>query len=590
MRDTLTSVRNQASAELEILVVSFDGGAEAARAAAQDDSRARFLTADSVSAARALGVEHSQGSHVLVASPGDRYPDAAVADLVPTLTEGETLWLHDGLDNGTVVPGDLAGDLELRPDLARLPYLGRLLVPRERLVGAAADDDLDGMQTALAVLRYGCTMTPFRAYADARGATTGPAESDRDPFDDLPAVIERDRVTQLALADLPPAVEQRALGGLLGIEIFLEHAHLASDEQWQQLGEHCRAVRDVAAGQLDSLPVVLRTMALLAADGRRDDVESLVARRLGEADFPTRVRDGRVLADLGVDLPDDALEVGEEESALVAAARRFLVEEGATRIEVLAGVRHLDTGPHRVVAGRLVGGDRALPLVVRLDSDPGVTHWLGGSGHDQDGGLLTLIVPAGDLTPGAWEIELDWSDREVRRVARVRHLIAQGSAARPAIEVRPGLLGQLQVRHGRVALLATLEPGTATAGHPDEIAERAQPAPSTLTRFAVEGGQVRLTVDRAVDRVRLIGGGLEVEAEPGSPGFWTVPLRTNADAMLPTGPYELLFSSDGEEVPVRPSSNLVDLLPLEAATGDRRVQLLLHGGTGVRVGLRRRLR
>ncbi|HEX4189387.1 MAG TPA: glycosyltransferase [Marmoricola sp.] len=589
MRDTLASVRNQASAELEIVVVCFDGGSEAARAAAQDDTRARFLDADSVSAARAVGVEHSKGDHVLVASPGDRYPDAAIADLVPTLADGETLWLNDGLDNGTVVPGDLAGDLELRPDLARLPYLGRLVVPRERLLGAATDDDLDGMQTALAVLRYGCTMTPFRAYADARDAATGPPVPDSDPFDELPAAIERDRVTQLALADLPPAAEQRALGGLLGIEVFLTHAAVAGDEQWQQLGDHCRTLRDRAPGQLDSLPVTLRALALLAAEDRRDEVESLVARARGRTGFPTRVRAGRVLADLGADLPDDVLEVGEDESTLVAAARRFVIDDGSTRLEVLAGVRHLDTGPNRAVAARLVGGDRALPLVVRLGSDPAVTHWMGGSGHDQDGGLLTLIVPVEDLTPGAWEIELDWSDREVRRVARVRHLIAQGSAARPPVEVRPGLLAQLQIRHGRVALLATLQPGTATAGHPDEITGLDEPAPPTLSRFAVEDDLVRLTVDRSVDRVRLRGGGLEVEAAPGSAGFWTLPLATSLDGAehpLPAGPYELLFSADGGDVPVRPSANLVDLLPLEQGAGERRVQLLLHRSTDVRVRLR----
>lgn len=550
---TLSSVRDQPSPAIEIVVVSYDGGTVAAHEAAADDTRARFFTAHGVAEARAVGLRRSAGTFALVATAGDAYPPGALADLLPALDPAETLFLSAGADDD----GERA-DLRTRPTAARAPYLGRLVVARSRLRAGDAEDP-DGMEIALDLLAAGFTATPFPAYRDARDTKPGPFAPRVDPLPGLPARVARDRATLDRLAGSEPAQDQRALGALDGLRDFLEAAEGADDATWSALVEHARSLRAEVPDQLDTLAVVPRVQALLTADDRRGDLVALVARLRQDPDFPTRVVDGRVIADLGVEVGEEHLVVGEEESRLEVQARRLLRVGDVLEIELRVGLRTVEQPTSPQVTAQLVTADRAVVVPV-VASGPEV---------------FRLRIPVAELAAGHGEIELDWADQGVRRTGVITEVAPYGSAARAAVPVADHLAARLLTRFGRVVLAVT-------AAVPDAD-------DATVTRIEVTGSSLQLTTPRHVDAVRLEGNGREVVAVAGAPGFWTVPLVADSwglgEVPLPTGAYRLHLSSAGAAVPAKPSPAVVDQLPAETRTPLHRVELRRGGAGGVVVRL-----
>lgn len=569
---TLSSVRDQPSPEIEIVVVTFDGGHDTALAAAGDDTRARFLRATDVAEARDLGVRRSAGSHVLIAGPGDLYPAGALADLVGVLAPSEVLLLSDG-------PTDPEpADLDTRPDVARSPYLGRLILPRPsalRVIARPPDPDPDGLRTALDVLARGFTPTPYAAWRDDRGPKPRLFSHRYDPLPHLGSRIAAD----LASLDIGvvPVRQQRALGALDTLRPFLESAEGADDPTWERLSAHAATLVAAGRDQLESLDIVPRALALLAADGRREDLvrfATLVTDRRSGQDLRTEVKGDRVVAELGVDLPEDDRVIGEHQSCLVAQARRLYVEDAILHLEVFLGIRHVDQTRPPVVGASLVDGDRSLPLLVRSGSDAAVTRWMDETEHDHDAGLLELSIPAADLTPGAWEIHLDWADGDLRRAGMVTGLAQSGSASRPPFEIRDGIFVGLKARHARVALRVT--------DVPVEIKE------PTLNRVELAENELRLTVAPDVDQVRLVGSGLSVEARAGNPGFWSIPLTADPWGLgarpLPSGVYKIRLYRAGAKVAVLASVPLTDRLPEDRSTALHRVQVLAaRDGVAVRL-------
>lgn len=563
---TLTSVRDQPSPAIEILVVGYDGGLELARSTAGDDTRVRFLAADDVAGARAAGLAKAKGEFVLVATAGDRYPANAIADLLPALLPGETLLLADTYDDAG------PADLVVRPDLARFPYLGRLVLPRERAVALAAsvpDADADAMPVALAALAAGFSSTPYPAWSDDRGPKPRLFTVRHDPLPGLAARVGADLASLLATEGA--ARQQRALGALAVLRPFLESAEGADDATWSQLVEHARVLLAEAADQLESLDLVPRVLALLAAADKRAELVAYAAtvteRRSGE-DVPTVVEDGQVRARLDVPLPPDALVVGEHESSLVAQARRLVLDDDVLRLEVFVGVRHTHQVDPPTVAARLVNGDASLGLHVRTGSDVAVTRWMDETEHDHDAGVVELSIGVQDLRPGAWEIELDWAAGGLRRSGLVTGVAATGSASRRPLAVA-GHAVHLVAAHGRVALRVS-------DGVPEE-------RPATLSRIELVGTELRITAAPDVDTVHLTGKGLAVEARSGAAGFWTVPLEADVWGQgvlpLPSGSYRLKFERAGKRVPVVPASTVVDRLPTEHRSDRHRLQMLLSGET-----------
>lgn len=572
LRETLGSVRDQASPEIEIVVVGYDGGLPVARDLAGDDTRTRFFGAASVAAARSLGVNRASGSLVLVASPGDVYLPGALADLVPALGTDEAVLLVSRI----AAPGP--ADLSTDPGAAGAPYLGRLVVPRSRARAATGigDDDADGFLTALSVLRDGFTVGPWPTYRSTREARPAPFRPVPNPLPELESHCARDRATLQALTDLPSARSARARGALLGLRPFLEVAEAATETQWRLLVEHALACRDLADGSDLDGDVVSRAMALLAAADQRDAVLRLVTARVRD-DFATEVRDGRVIADLGVAaglLTDDDLEVSSLQSELVAQARRLRVDGPILRLELLVGVRHLDQAPTDIVRAELLGPAGPVPFRVSLTSDPAVDLWMGESEHDHAAGLVSLELATADLPDAPCPIALVWSDGELERHAVVTAVAANGSAARRPVPLDADRAVGLHLRHGRVALAVT--------GSAEEPA-------ASVTRVEVDGDVLRLTVAREITAVWLEREGRRVPGVPGAPGFWTVPLVADpwglGAAPLPSGIYRLVLEAGDRSVPARAGRDLMDELPAERRTDLHRVRVLRRGGDGVVVRL-----
>jgi CDP-glycerol glycerophosphotransferase (TagB/SpsB family) len=499
---------------------------------------------------------------VLATSTGDFYLSGALADLVQVLDPTETLLLsahRDDVGDGGPV------DLRIKPTAARAPYLGQIVVAKGRLSDPDPDPDPDGMLTALTLLADGFTATPFRAYRDARGSKAGPFAPRVDPLPGLASHLARDRASIQALSGLAPAQTQRAIGAALGLQTFLKAAEQADASRWAMLVDHCRVLHELAADQLESIDVVSRAKLLLAAGGRRDELAALTVRRRFNNDYPTTVLDGQLVADLGVDLPSGLLVVGEEESPLVARVRRFELADGCLELELLTGVRHLDQLVPGQMTARLVGPGASIRAQVEVGLDPAVTVWLAEDQHDHDAGLVRLRFSAAELAAGPWDIELDWTDGELRRSGWVESLDRNGSAGRARIAISEASSARLVERFERVVLVVSV--GVPT------------PRAANLTRVEVTENSLRLTVDRSVDSIDLIGHGHRVAATAGLAGFWTVPLAAVAWGLgaspLPTGSYRLVFATGGVSVPVAAAASLIDLLPAESSTPQHRVQLQL---------------
>lgn len=575
LHDTLVSLRHQPSPEIEFLVAGSGAHLAAARAAAGDDTRARFVEAPGVPAALAAGLKRSRGRFVLVAAPGDRYPDGALADLLPVLVAGETLLLADQVEDGG------PADLVLRPDLARLPYLGRLVTPREQILAALGSHhapDPDGMPLALALIAAGVTVTPYRAHEDGRWNRPGPFVVQTNPLPRLAAQVERDRGTLAALVGADPAREQRALGALVRLQPFLEYAEAAGAADRQLLTAHTQSLLGLATDHLEDIDVVPRVLALLASAGRYDELVVLVGSRRFSDDLATTVTDGVVRADLGVALDPGVLVVGEHESRLSAQVRRLHLEGDSVVLEVLAGVRRVDQMSPPVVEARLVDGDRTVGLRVDVGADAAVTRWFAEPEHDHDHGLLTLRAPIASLSRGHWQLELDWVDGDLRRSGMATGIVSVGSAGRGELPMggRADLTVRLRARHGRVAV---------------EVAEAGDTAPAqdSLRRIEVLDDRLRLTTDTDIDAVWIEGNGHRVAGTSSTRGFWTIELADDRWGLgagpLPSGGYQLRFGAAGRPVAVTPAPGLVDLLPAEHRTSLHRVQLLRADRGGLRIQL-----
>ncbi|MCX6394855.1 MAG: hypothetical protein NTV23_00005, partial [Propionibacteriales bacterium] len=233
LRVTLSSVRDQPSPGIEIVVVSSDdAGDEAARAAAGDDTRARFFRAGSVPQARLHGLRRSRGRHVLIAAPGDVYPARALVDLLVGLDDDATLLLAPEIVDGPT--------LEEAPRLAATPYLGRLLLPRARastLLTEIADPDPDGFLISLRALQEPFDVAAFTGHRDARSDPRGPFVPRPDPYAGLADRVARDRASTEALAGRDHARAVRARAALTGLRPFLAVAEAATDADWARLVE-----------------------------------------------------------------------------------------------------------------------------------------------------------------------------------------------------------------------------------------------------------------------------------------------------------------------------------------------------------------
>lgn len=547
-----------------------DEARRTAEAVAGDDTRVRIFDAPEVSTARLAGLRRARAQHHLLAAAGDVYLPGAVEAAIGLLGDPRPVVLgREGEPGGRT-------DLDESPQVAACLRLGRLVLPK--VDPATVDDpDPDGASSAARLLRAGFTVTGRPAYLDAREAAPPPHAARRDPLPGLEARVRSDRaaLAELAVQDLPAAHCHAAAGAVRSLQPFLEHAEVATPDQWAALSAHAAALLTAAADRVADVPVLPRVLARLAADDRRDDVVGLVdARRFAGDDFPTSVVDGEVRADLGVRVDAGALRLGEHETRLRARVQRLAVHEGQLVLQVQGGLRHVDQTEAPRVTAVLGDGERRLVLEVSVADDPAVDQWLAEPEHDHPAGLVTARIPLDQLAPGSWQVALTWQTQGLERSGVVEEVDHQGSAGRRRL-VAGDLAVHLSESPGGVRLRVERYAGDALE-HDVEAVE-------------IGASSLHVTLRGDADHVFLEGEGLHLDAVRQHHGVWAVPLVHDVwglvERPLPTGSYRLHVERLHTRRPAVLAPRVLDRVPEETRTAAHRLRLLRGHADGLVVRL-----
>ena len=403
------------------------------------------------------GVRRATGSYLALLEAGDLLAPGALRALAGAL---------DGSGSDLAVAGAgtrLRSTLESAPEAATSVDLAAMVVRTEfwRAAGlrAALGPAVEWLPAVQAVSRaatFDVVGDPVR-----RGARRGsgvpfnamlgiaPQLGEVLPWVDL-------AVTELGAPALRPA-QQHLVRWLLGqaISRYLEEAESCDSVAWQLLAELVRRLLELLGGGdgdgagdgagLAGVPVESRVRAYLAVAERRVDLEQFNAARWHEDEqYPTELREGRVLAVLPVrDVPDDVLRLAPEETALVTQLRRARwTDEGLLELEVVAWTRRVGAvlGAARVELTLVSGSGRRIPLQVTTGAAPEVNQLAGERHHDHSDGLHTATVDPAVLRaagPGSWTLHVSWERAGVRRTGEVRDVERRGSVA--ALEPRDGV-------------------------------------------------------------------------------------------------------------------------------------------------------
>lgn len=341
----------------------------------------------SIAAARNAGLDRATGRYARLVEASDTLPWHSTSRLVRALADGPhgtvagrssagTGWRDRAFPPG---PGTDPGLADRLLDLDRWRAAGLLfadahgrfadptLVAADRLLGCATLDEVTHEDRDRAL---GLPFGHLRRWAEEADGWLAAVEDAAGGGDGSPAWAAR--------------VLDRRLPALLG------DVESLSDAQWQRLVAVAGRLGSAAAPE--SVRAEARVLAWLTAHDRRDDVTRIVLDRWrGPDDLPTTVRAGRVLADLGVDVPAAAAELGAPETPLVLRPQRRTPD----RLELVAFVRGVSTTEPPEVRARVDG--RAVQ--VDTHATPAATRVAGEAEHDHDHGWLVVSLPgrAGEL-------------------------------------------------------------------------------------------------------------------------------------------------------------------------------------------------
>ena len=323
--------------------------------------------------ARNAGVAAAQRDTVLVLEATQRADRAGVERLVASLTGAS-----QPVVAGRGSAADLARVLWRRESVPTFdPAHGRF--PQAALVEAAEVD------ARVIAHDEGPWATPF--------GTVPPVADELDAF----ARLVADRPDAPWLGDLLATV-----GGA-----FLDDLEHASPEAVEAFAEALRKVPDAALAQVG---VEDRLRLWLVAQGQHAAMSRLtVDRWFTRGQFPTRVEDGLVLADLpvpGVDVPASVLAVPVR---LGASLRRAVPVAGGWQLTVFASARWVDlaTHPPTVTVRAVHGSGHAVELPVSPAPDAAATRHVGTAHQNHDAGAVRVDLAAAALDrPGRWRVEV----------------------------------------------------------------------------------------------------------------------------------------------------------------------------------------
>ena len=420
VRASLDSARDQSVARLEIVVVVMDERlAPLARRAESEDSRVHTVESfgSEYGRARQFGAVAARTDWLLFLSPRQVLLPGAVAALLEARGERRTVVLGQVEDPDT--------------SWARLPLLGRLLLPADQW-GAALDDGEPDGQTVAVVLVADTYDATGHSYDEApvpvlRDEVAQARLLDRvdDPAPHLSSRVAQDRsmIASLDRDELAEERSERATGALerdlprfvLGVEHY-------DEPQWTLLSNHVEEMVATAGDHgMAAVPVEDRVALWLAAGGRREELTAFVAsRRFAAGELATSVEDGRVLAAFDAapkDVPEALLTLGEAETPLRVQVRRSRIDDDELHLELFVGVRNVES-ESPTVRVRLVD-QPSLALAAEVSSDPAVTRWMAEPHQRHHEGVVRTRVPLAAIGSAGWRLEIELDDRGVRRTGTV---------------------------------------------------------------------------------------------------------------------------------------------------------------------------
>jgi CDP-glycerol glycerophosphotransferase (TagB/SpsB family) len=333
----------------------------------------------SIAAARTAGLAAATGRYARLLETGDTLPWHSTARLVRALVDSAHGTAAGRSSAGTgwrdrafpAAPGTDPGLADRIIDVARWRAAG--------LVFAEAHDRFADPTLAAADRLLGCARIDEVTHEDrerALGLPFGHLRRWALEADAWLAAIEE-------VTDPAPGWAARVLDRRL--PALLGDVESLTDLQWRRLVAATGRLWPFATPA--SVRAESRVLAWLTAHDRRADVNRLVLDRWrGPDDLPTVVRDGRVLADLGVDVPAEAAELGEAETPLVLRPQA----RSGDRLELVGFVRGVSTTEPPVVTATADG--RRLPVESRATA--AATRVAGEAEHDHDHAWLVLDLPA----------------------------------------------------------------------------------------------------------------------------------------------------------------------------------------------------
>lgn len=481
---------------------------------------------------RRVGVEQARGDLVHLLDAGDRLRPSALEALVGAL---------ESTDAPLAVaarPAGGLGTLWTAPSVLADPELGHRLFRRSFLRGldlpepSPLDRWLPGVLVHRAADRF--AQVELDVLEDLRRGT-GVAFGGQQVLAPH-AVAFADAVhTQLRALEEAGLDEAAASlrAHLVGTEVgpYLDDAERCDAEQWHALS----ALADGLAERAGlAAPVRVRVALWLAAQGRRGDLVAFTAERWwrdGDR-FPTRVLDGALLAVAPVEVPAEALLVGESESPLRGVLRRARWEGETLALELLAHVRGLACDPSTTRAELTLasaGASVVVPVTWGQDVEANLVDPDPHQDHSRD--VLHARVSPTTLGPGRWSLRLAVETDGVRRAGVVREVERRGSA------------GALPPRHGLwldpdTGELVVGEPATAAPITPATVVEEVLLEDDVLVIRTA--GARPATVSVTGDRGTASG-----EPQETGPGRHEVRVRLEHDpwgrgrAPLPTGSYRI---------------------------------------------------
>ena len=375
----------------------------------------------------------------------------------------------------------------------------------------------------------------------------------------------------LLLQEATPAVRAAWQVRVLDMDLPLFYEQLpGADEAY--FAELRRGVAEqlAAAGEavLAEVRAERRVKALLAAAGRRSELEALLSRELTDGPIGrTRIEGTAVVADFagieGLTTADRTLP--QRQTRLRTTLRRcWWAAPGELRLDLAAYVPYLDHDRFAVSAAWVGRDGQRVPVTIRTYADPEITRDAQPTCHDYDGCAVRVELPVAELLTaappgsgelGEWHLELRVQVGPVVRTDVVRFRVGEGSAG---------------VLHGSVA-------DAGVRLELDHERERGLVLRATRSAGVLVGAQVqrgRLCIDAVgatAPLTRVVALGRERVPAPVEPHRGVLRGRFELDrlrAATPDGrwPLRAVAGEDRTLLAWSPRHDADDLLPVEGST------------------------